>query len=30
MASGCDRLQRARDIAGAMMFEGDMALRRSG
>ncbi len=29
MASGCDR-QRARDIAGAMMFEGDMALKRIG
>ncbi len=28
-SSGCDR-QRARDIAGAMMFEGDMALKKIG
>ena len=27
MSAGCDR-QRARDIAGAMMFEGDMALKK--
>jgi ATP-binding cassette subfamily F protein 3 len=27
MSTGCDR-QRARDIAGAMMFEGDMALKK--
>jgi ATP-binding cassette, subfamily F, member 3 len=29
MSAGCDR-QRARDIAGAMMFEGDMALKKIG